>query len=138
MGYDCLDFSDFCILAGCDLQTLHFVRKMVSHFVENFGDALLRDFRQYMLSHSEEVDKRYYQGHLNMDTMNKIGQATYRANFSEDALLQDKDKEKGKDKRLSRLPAVNIEQKERDFRGRLKLTEAKLLNYRRIFLPRGE
>ena len=61
--------------------------------------------------------------------MNKMGQATYRANFSEDALLQDKNKEKGKDKRLSRLPAFNIKKKERDFRGMLKLTEEKLINF---------
>ena len=50
-------------------------------------------------------------------------------------MLQYKDKEKGKDKRLSRLPAVSIEQKERDFRGRLKLTEAKLLNYLKEDIP---
>ena len=52
-----------------------------------------------MLAHSEDTDRRFYQDHLRMEHLAKIGQATYRAQFKEDQLLQEEGstcKEKGK------------------------------------------
>ena len=65
----------------------------------------------------------FYQSHLRKEQLAKMGQATYRSQFREDEMLQDKSKSK------SKLPATDRSQQEREMRGALQVTKAKLENY---------
>ena len=110
-------------------MTPHIVRKMQSQFIETQGNSLLKEARQFMLAHSEDTDRRFYQDHLRMEHLAKIGQATYRAQFKEDQLLQ-KEGNTGKGKgNITKLPALSEAQKGRDRRGAEKLSNAQLVEY---------
>ena len=102
---------------------------MQSQFIETQGNSLLKEARQFMLAHSEDTDRRFYQDHLRMEHLAKIGQATYRAQFKEDQLLQ-KEGNTGKGKgNITKLPALSEAQKGRDRRGAEKLSNAQLVEY---------
>ena len=73
-----LNWTDFSIIAGCGPVTSHVARKMQSQFITNSRDTLLLQCREFMMNHSEEIDKRFYQNSLRERDMAKIGQAIYR------------------------------------------------------------
>ena len=90
---------------------------------------MLKEARQFMLAHSEDTDRRFYQDHLRMEELAKIGQATYRAQFKEDQLLHEEGYSgKGKGT-FKKLPALSEAQKERDRRGAEKLAKSQLVEY---------
>ena len=119
-----LDWSDFSMVNGCSRITSHVARKMQSQYITKQGSAVLREGREYMLCHSNDVDRQFYQDHLRERALAIQGQAVYRTEMclSEDRMM-------GLGSSTSDLPCVNQEQQEREKRGQRRDQEIKLKDF---------
>lgn len=111
-----LNWTDFSISAGCGPVTSHVARKMQSQFITNSRDTLLLQCREFMMNHSEAIDKRFYQNSLRERDMAKIGQAIYRTKLGLEEETVD-----GQQNSTEGSLFVDEEQLERERRGQKKV-----------------
>ena len=108
------DWTDFSIVAGCGPVTSHVARKMQSQFITVQKDTLLLEAREFMLNHSEAVDKHFYQNTFRQSDLAKYGQAKIRT-----MLDLEEDRETG-DKDMGQQVFVDKEQQDRERKGQIK------------------
>jgi hypothetical protein len=120
-----LDWADFSMINGCSRITSHVARKMQSQYISTQASSVLREGREYMLCHSEEVDRQYYQSHLREKALAIQGQALYRTQMG-----LEEDRMMGSSNKKGALPHVNRAQEERERRGQRQEEE----NNRRRYL----
>ena len=115
-----VDWTDFSIIAGCGRVTSHVARKMQSQFITTQEDSVLKEGREYMLCHSNDVDKQYYQDHLRQRALAIQGQAVYRTKMGleEDRLMAGSSSSTNNTNQD--LPYVDIDQMNRELRGQKK------------------
>ena len=112
-----VDWTDFSVITGSGRVTSHVARKMQSQFITKQKDTLLLEGREYMLCHSAEVDRQFYQDHLRERALAIQGQAVYRTKMGleEDRLMAESSSSKQSTKHD--LPCVDRKQMEREQRG---------------------
>ena len=114
------NWTDFSIVARCGPVTSHMARKMQAQFITLQKDALLLEAREFMLNHSEAVDKRFYQNSFRQSDLAKYGQSKIRT-----MLDLEEDREAGVEDKEQQV-YVDKEQQERERRGHRK-TEQDML-----------
>ena len=119
-----LKWTDFELIAGCGSVTSHVARKMQSQFITNSRNTLLLQCREFMMNHSEEIDKRFYQNSLRERDMAKIGQAIYRTNLG-----LEEERNDGQQNSTEGPLCVDEEQLERERRGQKRSNQIKFDNY---------
>jgi hypothetical protein len=113
-----IDWTDFSIIVGCGRVTSHVARKMQSQFITTQEDSVLKEGREYMLCHSNDVDKQYYQDHLRQRALAIQGQAVYRTKMGleEDRLMAGSSSSSTNNTNQD-LPYVDRDQMNRELRG---------------------
>ena len=130
MGYCGLNWTDFSMVNGITQVTSRISRKMQSQFIQNHGDGLLKEAREFMLCHSESTDREFYQSHLDMENLSRVGQATYRTVLGLDAVSESpSSKGKGRKAKSSKLPTAVAGQLEMERREADKIHQRKIQKY---------